>query len=77
MAIVKPNFNSGDSFPASSNLEFVKAVVSLLYEAGTSKVTVLESSGLPWLSTVRVMKRMGMTKAAESAVPSLQLDNRE
>jgi uncharacterized protein (DUF362 family) len=76
--IVKPNFNSDDPFPASSDPEFVKAVVSLLYEAGASKVTIVESSGLPWLPTRCVLEKMGMTKAAEECNAELRiLDNRE
>ena len=63
--LVKPNFNSDDPFPASSDPEFVKAVVSLLYESGASEVVIVESSGLPWLPTKNVMNKMGMLKAAE------------
>jgi len=36
--VVKPNFNSDDPFPASSDSGFVKAVVSLLYDSGASGV---------------------------------------
>jgi uncharacterized protein (DUF362 family) len=76
--IVKPNFNSDDPFPASSDPEFVAAVVSLLYEAGASKVSIIESSGLPWLPTQRVMEKMGMVKAAEKCnADLLVLDDRE
>jgi len=76
--IVKPNFNSDDPFPASSDLRFLKAVVSLLYEAGASKVTIVESSGLPWLPTSRVMEKLGVIKAAEECNAELRvLDHRE
>jgi uncharacterized protein (DUF362 family) len=76
--IVKPNFNSDDPFPASSDLEFLKAVVSLLYEAGASKVTIIESSGLPWLPTRRVMEKLGVVRAAEECNAELRvLDHRE
>lgn len=76
--IVKPNFNSDDTFPASSDPEFVKAAVSILYETGASKVTIIESSGLPWLPTRRVMEKMGMVKAAEECNAELRvLDDRE
>jgi uncharacterized protein (DUF362 family) len=76
--IVKPNFNSDDPFLASNDPEFVKAVVSLLYGAGASKVTIVESSGLPWLPTSRVMEKTGMTKAGEECNAELRiLDNRE
>ena len=42
--IVKPNFNSDDPFPASSDPEFVKAAVSLLHKAGASQVVIMD----PW-----------------------------
>ena len=32
--VVKPNYNTNDEFPGSSDPEFVKAVVELLYEYG-------------------------------------------
>jgi len=63
--IVKPNFNSDDPFPGSSDPEFVKAVVSLLYDNGASNVAIVESSGMPWLPTKNVLKKMGMLKAAK------------
>jgi len=76
--IIKPNFNSDDPFPASSDPEFVKAVVQLLYEAGASQVVIAESSGMPWLPTRRVMEKMGMLKAAEECNAEVRiLDNRE
>lgn len=71
--IVKPNFNSDDPFPASSDPEFVKATVYLLYEAGASKVTIIESSGLPWLPTKRVLEKMGMVEAAEECNAELKI----
>jgi uncharacterized protein (DUF362 family) len=61
---VKPNFNSDDPFPASSDPEFVKAVVRLLYDAGASEVTIIESSGMPWLPTRNVLEKTGMLQAA-------------
>lgn len=63
--IVKPNFNSDDPFPASSDPEFVKNVVLLLYEAGASQVVIVESSGIPWLPTRKVLEKTGMLKAAQ------------
>jgi len=71
--IVKPNFNSDDPFPASSDPEFVKATVYLLYEAGASKVTIIESSGLPWLPTKLVLEKMGMVEAAEECNAELKI----
>jgi len=63
--IVKPNFNSDDPFPASSDPEFVKAVVSLSYDSGASSVAIVERSGIPWLPTKNVLRKMGMLKAAK------------
>lgn len=76
--IVKPNFNSDDPFPASSDPEFVKAAVSLLYDAGASQVVIIESSGMPWLPTRNVLDKMGMLKAAKECDAELRvLDDRE
>jgi len=76
--IVKPNFNSDDPFPASSDPEFVKAVVSLLYDTGASRVVIVESSGMPWLPTKNVLKKMGMLKAAEECGAEVKiLDDRK
>ena len=75
--IVKPNFNSDDPFPASSDPEFVKAAVSLLYEAGASQVIIIESSGIRWLPTRNVLDRTGMLKAAEKCGAEVRiLDDR-
>jgi uncharacterized protein (DUF362 family) len=63
--IVKPNFNSDDPFPASSDPEFVRTVVFLLYHAGASRVIIVESSGMPWLPTRNVLEKTGMLKAAQ------------
>lgn len=62
--VVKPNFNSDDPFPASSDPEFVKAMVLLLYDAGASQVVIAESSGMPWLPTKNVLEKTGMLRVA-------------
>jgi uncharacterized protein (DUF362 family) len=55
--ILKPNFNSPDPYPGSSDLEFLKVVVQLLMEAG-AKVVVGESSGAIWRPTRKVMGKL-------------------
>lgn len=75
--VVKPNFNSDDPFPASSDPEFVKAAVSLLYDAGASQVVIIESSGMPWLPTGNVLNKTGMLKAAKKCGAERILDGRE
>ena len=57
--MVKPNFNSPDPYPGSTDLDFLKAVVHLLLECG-AKVTVGDSAGGIWRPTVRVLARLGV-----------------
>lgn len=45
--LLKPNFNTGDAPPGSSDPDFVKAIIELLYAHGASKVILGESSS--WL----------------------------
>ncbi len=42
--LVKPNYNSADTPPASTEPMFLKAIVELLFESGAAKVVVGESS---------------------------------
>jgi uncharacterized protein (DUF362 family) len=64
--LLKPNFNTVDAPPGSSDPDFVKAVIELLYEYGASKVVLGESSMLS-LSTRKVWEDTGMLKKAEEA----------
>jgi uncharacterized protein (DUF362 family) len=60
--LLKPNFNSADPPPASSDPEFLKAIVELLFEHGAGKVTVGECS---WqgLATRRALEKTGTLSA--------------
>jgi len=64
--LLKPNFNTGDAPPGSSDPDFVKAVIELLYEHGASKVVLGESSMFS-LSTRKVLEETGMFRKAEEA----------
>lgn len=64
--LLKPNFNTGDAPPGSSDPDFVKAVIELLLEHGAGKVVLGESSMLR-LSTRKVLQETGMMKKAEEA----------
>jgi len=55
--MVKPNFNSADSYPGTTDLEFLKVVTQLLMGAG-AKVVVGESSGAIWRPTKKVMVKL-------------------
>ncbi|MFH1022898.1 MAG: DUF362 domain-containing protein [Planctomycetota bacterium] len=62
---VKPNFNSPDPFPASTDLMFLRAIVEMLLEAG-AKVTIGESSGGIWRPTRNVFRKLGVYELAAS-----------
>jgi len=64
--LLKPNFNTADPPPGSSDPDFVKAVIELLYEHGAKKVVLGESTMLR-LSTRNVLKETGMLKKAEES----------
>jgi len=57
--LVKPNFNSADPYPGSTDLVFLRAVLEILLEAG-ARVTVGESSGGVWRPTRNVLQKLGM-----------------
>jgi uncharacterized protein (DUF362 family) len=63
---LKPNYNTADPPPGSSDPDFVKAIIELLYEHGASKVIVGESSMLS-LPTRKAFNETGMLKKAEEA----------
>ncbi len=64
--LLKPNFNTADPPPASSDPQFVKAVIELLYQHGAGKVVLGESSTL-MLSTRDALRKTGMLQAAKEA----------
>jgi len=74
--MVKPNFNSDDPYPATTDLEFLKVVVQLLKEAGAN-VVVGESSGGIWRPTKRVMERLGaLRQVTEMGAEVIAFDER-
>jgi len=62
--VVKPNYNSPDLFPGSTDIEFLKGVVGLLKDAG-ARVTVGESSGGIWRPTRKVLEKMRVFRALD------------
>jgi uncharacterized protein (DUF362 family) len=64
--LVKANFNTSDPPPASSDPQFVKAVIELLYGHGAGKVVLGESSMISQ-STRDNLRKTGMLQAAEEA----------
>ncbi|MFQ5975296.1 MAG: DUF362 domain-containing protein [Candidatus Hydrothermarchaeales archaeon] len=65
--LVKPNINSDDPFPATTNPEVVGSVVQFLYDAGASNVLVGDMSNPSYLPTIKTMQKLGIKRAAEDA----------
>jgi uncharacterized protein (DUF362 family) len=57
--LIKPNFNSPDPPPASTDLSFLKAVIEIIREAG-GKVTVGDSSGAMWRPTRKTFAHLAL-----------------
>lgn len=61
--LVKPNFNSPDLPPASTDLEFLRAVVEMLLDVG-AEVTLGESAGGVWRPSRNVFQKLGAYELA-------------
>jgi len=63
--LLKPNYNTADPFPGSSDPEFIKTIIEMLYEAGAEKVILGERTA--FLRSRRVLEQAGIIEAAEKA----------
>lgn len=72
--LLKPNYNTADPFPGSSDPDFIKAVIELLYEAGAEKVIVGERSA--YLDTRKVLERAGIVEACEEVGAEIRVFGR-
>ena len=63
--MVKPNFNSEDPPPASTDLGFLKAIIEILLELG-AVVTIGESSGGVWRPTTKVFQNLRLYELARN-----------
>lgn len=57
IVMLKPNFNTADPYPASTDFEFLKIMVELAYEHGAKLVMIGESSTMS-LNTRKVMEKL-------------------
>lgn len=57
VVFLKPNFNTADPFPASTDLEFLKVVVELVYDFGAKLVMIGDSSTMS-TNTRKVMEKL-------------------
>jgi uncharacterized protein (DUF362 family) len=63
--LLKPNYNTADPFPGSSDPEFIKCIIELLYEAGAARVILGERTA--FLNSWRVLEQAGIIRIAEEA----------
>jgi uncharacterized protein (DUF362 family) len=73
--LVKPNYNTADPFPGSSDPEFIKVVAEMLYGAGAEKVIVAERSA--FLHSRKVLERAGIIRVAELAGAEVRVFGRD
>jgi uncharacterized protein (DUF362 family) len=71
--LLKPNYNSDDRSPATTDPAFLRAVTELVREAGAARVIIGDSSGLPWLPTSRVLRNLGITEELAEMADELLL----
>ncbi len=69
VVFLKPNFNTADPYPASTDLEFFKTVVNLVYEHGAKLVMVGDSSTMT-ANTRKVMERCGVFELQKLEPPA-------
>ncbi len=62
---IKPNLNTADPYPASSDPHFIEALGELILDAGASKLKIIDSSTLR-LSTRKVAETIGFTEVANN-----------
>ncbi len=61
---IKPNLNTADPYPASSDPLFIKALGEAILKAGAAKLKIMDSSTIR-TSTRKVSEKIGLTPVAE------------
>jgi len=79
VVLLKPNFNTADPYPASTDFEFLKTIVELVYEGGAKSVIIGESSTVT-MNTRKIMEKLGIFKLLDMETPpriyAFEEDNR-
>ena len=68
VVFIKPNFNTADPLPASTDIPFLKAVVELVYDAGAKLVMIGESSTMT-MNSKKVMESTGVYELLKMKKP--------
>lgn len=61
---IKPNMNTSDPYPASSDPQFIKALGEAILNAGAGKLRIIESS-MTGTATREIAAKIGLTPVAE------------
>ncbi len=61
--LIKPNVNSDDPHPGTTNPEVVFEVVNMVREKGAKRIIVADRSN-PWWDTLKAIKKVGIYEAA-------------
>jgi len=59
VVLLKPNFNTADPSPASTSIDFLRAVTELVYDCGAKMVIIGDSSTMS-LNSRKVMEKIGV-----------------
>ncbi len=59
VVFIKPNFNTADPYPASTDLNFLEKVIELVYDCGAKLVMIGESSTMTQ-NTRKIMDKLGV-----------------
>ncbi len=68
VVLLKPNFNTSDPFPASTDIDFLRQVISLIYNEGVKSVIVGESSTYS-RNTRKEMEKLGVFELEKEEKP--------
>ena len=75
--LIKPNFNTADSFPASTDKEFLKTIVEIIEERGAKKIYIGESSTF-YKNSEKVIRRKNLAVLnSKDIVEVVNFDNLE
>lgn len=59
VVLLKPNFNTADPYPASTDLNFLRAATDIVYGAG-AKLVIIGDSCTMTMNTRKVMEKLGI-----------------
>jgi uncharacterized protein (DUF362 family) len=65
IVLLKPNYNTADPFPGSSDPKFITSIIGMLYDAGAERVILAERTA--FLHSRRVLEQAGIVEVAERA----------